>query len=440
MSGNAKVRVTRKIGLLHQVGGGNHGDEACLDAVMHSIKSRWPDANIFGFTTNPLDTQTRHGIPSYPIRQQTWNFGNSLTNSGVSFKEKTKTAVRKYRFVFQLLQAINAVVIRVPRAFFRELAFLAKSFRIIRSLDLLIITAGGQLVESSCGSWNYPYTVLKWVFLARLAHVRSLVLNASAAPQIRPLSKYLVRGALSLADYVAFRDQESRALVHDFGFNGRAHVFPDSTYSIDVLAPDAELVRPSGSIVGLAPMAYGAPCSSGEHERAVYDGFMRKLDAFGSWLVRNHHCLTLFCSDIAADPPMIEELERTLRTHADTTEANLIGSVCRVHQWTSTELLSNMSKMNYVVTGRFYGVVFAHMLNIPVLAIAHHPKVSTLMSDLGLSKYCVDIRKCDANTLAEAFTSLVNDRDEIKTRMAERLACYKRQSSIQFDELFPEGA
>jgi len=80
------------------------------------------------------------------------------------------------------------------------------------------------------------------------------------------------------------------------------------------------------------------------------------------------------------------------------------------------------------------------MLNIPVLAIAHHPKVSTLMSDLGLSKYCVDIRKCDANTLAEAFTSLVNDRDEIKTRMAERLACYKRQSSIQFDELFPEGA
>jgi polysaccharide pyruvyl transferase WcaK-like protein len=96
--------------------------------------------------------------------------------------------------------------------------------------------------------------------------------------------------------------------------------------------------------------------------------------------------------------------------------------------------------MDYVVTCRFYGVVFAHMLNVPVLALSHHPKVRTLMNDLGLSKYCIDIRECDLNQLKEAFTSLVSDRDEIKTRMAEKLDDYRREISIQFDELFPQNA
>jgi polysaccharide pyruvyl transferase WcaK-like protein len=433
------VRVTKKIGLLHHVGGGNHGDDASLDAVIHNIKSRWPEAEIFGFTMNPEDTQRRHGIPAYAIRQQTWNFGNSPVNDKVSFKQRAKTAVRKYRSVFWLLQTINTVAIRIPRTFFRELVFLAKSFRIIRPFHLLIICGGGQLVESSCGSWNFPYTVFKWVLLARLAGVRCFVLNVSTGPQIRPLSKYLVRGALFFADYVAFRDRESMALAHHSGLNGRAHVFPDTTYSLDVPTSDTyRIARPNGSIVGLAPMAYGDPRSSTEHERAVYDRFIRKLDAFGSWLVRNHHYLTLFCSDIGADPPVIEDLERTFKTHTNTTEANSIGSLGRVHQWTSAELFLNMSRMDYVVTCRFYGVVFAHMLNIPVLALSNHPKVKMLMNDLGLSKYCVDIRECDVNALTEAFTSLVSDRDEIKTLMAKRLGYYRSRLSIQFDELFPQ--
>jgi polysaccharide pyruvyl transferase WcaK-like protein len=51
------------------------------------------------------------------------------------------------------------------------------------------------------------------------------------------------------------------------------------------------------------------------------------------------------------------------------------------------DLLATMSGMDYVITCRFHGVVFAHLLNKPVLAIAHHPKVVDLMTDLELSSY-----------------------------------------------------
>jgi polysaccharide pyruvyl transferase WcaK-like protein len=101
------------------------------------------------------------------------------------------------------------------------------------------------------------------------------------------------------------------------------------------------------------------------------------------------------------------------------------------------DLLSQLSSMDYVVTCRYHGVIFAHLLNVPVLAISHHPKVATLMNDLGLLEYCLDIQTCDLDLLKNTFLRLAENRDQVKARMSERLACYRRELSTQFDALFP---
>jgi polysaccharide pyruvyl transferase WcaK-like protein len=92
-----------------------------------------------------------------------------------------------------------------------------------------------------------------------------------------------------------------------------------------------------------------------------------------------------------------------------------------------------MSGFDYIVTCRFHGVVFAHLLNKPVLAIAHHPKVAELMSDLELSAYCVDIRDFDPNLLAERFAMMVVRTEEIKAHMAARLTGNRQLLRLQFD-------
>jgi len=58
------------------------------------------------------------------------------------------------------------------------------------------------------------------------------------------------------------------------------------------------------------------------------------------------------------------------------------------------------------------------------------------MNDLGLSKYCVDIRTFDPAVLIEKFASLVAETDEIKDRMAVILGKYRSRLITQFDELF----
>jgi polysaccharide pyruvyl transferase WcaK-like protein len=100
-------------------------------------------------------------------------------------------------------------------------------------------------------------------------------------------------------------------------------------------------------------------------------------------------------------------------------------------------LITAIRGSEYIVTCRYHGVVLAHLMNRPVLAISHHPKIATLMRDLGLSEYCVDIRAFDLDLLRDKFTRLVENRDEIKARMSDKAGRYNRDLKAQFDRLFP---
>lgn len=433
------VHAPRRIGLVHHMSGGNLGDDATLAAVMHNIEARWPDAEMVGFAMVYEDPRR---AMTFPFSHKSLNAAPAPKENKATLKVKIKTAVTKNRFLYRLLKTIYTVAIAIPKTVLQEIPFLVKSFRDLRSFDLLIINAGGQLAESSgrprafdnC-SWKFPYTMFKWVLLARLARAKPIVLNLGAGPLSGPLSKGFFTGALSRADYVSFRDEQSSAFVHQIGFKGATHVFPDSAYSRDVSALRASHIGRKDSVVGLAPMVFGEANPPLKDEDPLYTSFLQQVGLFASWLIRNDYRPTLFCSDMEVDPSALCGVTAIVR--ADLGTAMRTGSLDRVHQWSTEELLANMSSMDYVVTTRFHGVVFAHMLNIPVMAISNHPTVSSLMNDLGLSEYCVDMEKCDSRVLADTFVSLVSNRDEIKNRMATKLASHKERLSNQFDELFP---
>jgi polysaccharide pyruvyl transferase WcaK-like protein len=417
-----------KIAILHHTGGGNLGDDAIMDVVIHNIRSRWPDAEIAAFSMNPGDTGRRHGIPSFAIRRHTWGIGYASRENAKT--EKTKRGPGNW------LATTRNPAIRLPRNIFRELAFLATSFQKLRPFDMLIVSGGGQLTERS-GPWGFPYAILIWVLMAKLAGVRRVFLNVGAGPLRHPLSRFFVRRSLYAANYVSFRDEPSQALARQIGFTGKSQVFPDNVYSLDVSLPSAPPDTRNGPVVGLAPMPWPF-CDpreyTGENLQALYDEYLAKFATFASSLVRYSCSLELFGSDAGADPAAIEDLRRVLRTQQDidTPPYEPVDSV--------DGLLSRMAAMDYIVTCRFHGVVLAHILNKPVLAISHHPKVTDLMAALGLSQYCVDIRTFDPDRLADAFASLVDHTREVKISMAASLAAYRAQAGAQFDLLFPPAS
>jgi polysaccharide pyruvyl transferase WcaK-like protein len=431
------VQAPKKIGLLNHMGGGNLGDDVTQTVVMHNIRKRWPTCEIVGLSMNPSDTQARHGIPSYPIRRQTWDFSPRPGRSTTTFKSKVKHAVSKCHLLLRVLEAANTVANRMLRcSLLEELSFLTKSFRITRSLDLVIISGGGQLLDSWGGPWKFPYTVFKWVLLARLSLAKCYFINVGAGPIAHPLGKYFVRCALLLAHYVSFRDEQSLSLVVKIGFRGSTHVVSDCVYGLD--PPESGKTRTAGqadSIVGISPMAYCDPRVYWDPNQDVYQRLLRELACFGTWLTCHDHRVRLFSTDIRFDAQTIEELKMALKNSPG---IGIPGSILHDPISTTEELLSQLHSLDYLITCRYHGVVFAHLMNVPVLALSHHLKVATLMNDFGLSEYCLDIRAFDSDLLRKTFIRLVANREDIKARMAKTVACYKSALALQFDALFPQ--
>lgn len=420
--------VTRTIGIMDHMGAGNLGDDTTQTAVIANVRQRWPDAAIVGFTMNPPDTEARHGIQSYPLRRRTWDRPGEALGQRVSIAQERQSTIRR-------TFAAVASIARKPRTLVSELAFLARSYAAVRRVDVFILSGSGQLLDSWGGPWEYPFTILKWVVLARLAGAKCYFLNVGAGPLQHKLSRFFIRHALRIANYVSFRDEPSRALAREVGFSGKACVSHDSVYSFDGLPPSVRQVgTPDAPIVGLAPMAYCDPRRYCVRDAAAYNELMGKFSAFGSWLSRGHR-LDVFSTDIWFDADTLDDLSSGLKHEPGTVAASVlprkqIGSI--------QTLLSAMATMDYIVTCRFHGVIFAHLLNIPVIAISHHSKVATLMADLGLSEYCLDIDSFDLDLLKTTFDRMVADRHRIKARLAETALQYRTELVSQFDEIFPQ--
>jgi polysaccharide pyruvyl transferase WcaK-like protein len=410
-----------KIALLHHTGGGNFGDDATVDAVISSILKRRPATEIAIISMNPIDTEQRHGVTSFPIRRHTWGIGYSAEIERTNGK----------RTIWNWLRSARNPLVRLPRAIAIELAFLVTSYRKLKRYDQLVVSGGGQLTERS-GPWGFPYAILIWTIMAKLAGLQCVFLSVGAGPLKHPFSRFFVTRALSMADYVSFRDTPSQSLAKKIGFSGKSYVSPDNAYLLEH-APLSVSTAQRAPIVGLAPMPYPfcdpREFTSGHQE--IYDGYISKLAIFASALAEESYSLKMFGSDAGADASAIEDLRIVLRDKHNITTS----SYEPVHS--VEELLSRMSELDYVVTCRFHGVVLAHILNKPVLAISHHPKVAHLMDALGMTQYCVDIQTFDPIELVRRFALLVANTSEVQRSMASSLVSNKSRVAAQFDLLFP---
>lgn len=424
--------TVKKVVLLNHVGGGNLGDDATIDAILQNIRARWPEAEIHAITMNPEDTMRRHALPAYPIRTKTWSITESTRIDKVGAGKSLKTAFVRKGFLYRFCKPIYRLLVEIPRSIVKEVSFLLRAQKHLQSYDLLVIAGGGQLTERD-GAWAFPYTLFKWTMLARFTKVRSIFLNLGVGPLSSTAGKLLSVQALKQADYVSFRDEKSQKLARSSGFTGKSYVFPDNVYGLDNnLATSAESQRAKELIVGFAPVPYGDPqLHPNEKDRVVYDTFLSKCTSIHEWLSANRYSVWLFGTDVGVDPPVNKQLLSAVR------DQNKGGSLKDYNPQTVQEVLELMSRMDYIITCRFHGVIFAHLLNKPVVAIAHHPKVITLMNELGLGDYCVDIRDFDPVQVTDMFSSLVHNSHEVKASMSESLCRYRSELERQYDELFP---
>jgi polysaccharide pyruvyl transferase WcaK-like protein len=421
-----------KIGLLDHMGYGNLGDAAIQEAVIANIKKRLPDARLVGFSLNPDDTVMRHGIPCYPIRR--WYPRHEKTTNQaadrVTFKSRLKSVLKNNFIVYNCVKPVLD--------FAREAVFLGRSFWELRRLDLLIISGGGQLGELWRGPWSHPYTIFKFCLLTKLAGKKLYFLNVGAGPLEHPLSRFFARCALRLADYRSFRDDDSQQLVRSLGVKAKMHVYPDPAYGLE-LGDQLKSAAHGASMptVGLNPIGFCDPRIWPRKDDSLYQEYLEKVTRFSAWLLEQGYILRVFTTEISVDRYAVEDLKARLRSRLSRPEL-----VCQVFGRASAsvkDVLLEMSEFDFIVTSKFHGIIFSHLLSKPVISLSYHRKIDVAMRSIGQGHFCADIEHFDLNWLIKAFRTLADESESIKSRSAAAVEAYSATLSQQFDSLFLSG-
>jgi polysaccharide pyruvyl transferase WcaK-like protein len=434
-------KTPRKIGVFSHGGTKNLGDEALLAAVIQNVRLRIPDADVVGFTINPEDTLERHGILSFPVRQ----IGRRALSNSAGSKPSvgtTKTTARegssggaaKIKNALKILPGVRPAVLVLRslaenlRAIFAEPKFLFDSYRRLEGVDLLLVAGSQQLNDGYGGAWGFPYTLFKWTLLAKLAGTRVAILSVGAGPISSPLSKIFFKRVLNLVDYRSYRDAISSRMMESMGIKGAHPVLPDLVYSLQLPAPKAAPTGAAHIVVGANPVPFFDGRYWPTPDPARYQDYVRKFARFAKWLDKSGHSVLFFPTQTRADVLTIDDIRRAMNGHSQS--PNLLPG--RPMQ-TLEDLVSEISRADFVVANRYHGILISLMMNKPVLGVAYHEKSRALLEQAGQGEYVLNIADFRTEDLIERFSALEAAAPAVKKRIAERMAPLRKALDEQYD-------
>jgi polysaccharide pyruvyl transferase WcaK-like protein len=307
----------------------------------------------------------------------------------------------------------------------REIFHSFEGYRVLRTQDLLVVSGGGQLDEEYGGAWRLPFTICKWVLLARLARVPCAMASVGAGKITSPASRRFISMALRMCLYRSFRDMKSRAIAASIlprAMNDS--VVPDLAFSL----PDSELPSPVGGIremargrpvVALSPIAYVKPGNWPNPNRALYDRYVQQLALALSCLSRRGCFLVVACSSLGDDESVIPDLLERLD---DDMKRSLDGQIHFPTIKTWRDLVAVLRDVDYLIASRLHGTILGFVSQTPAVAISFDPKVDWVMEDLRQTDYLLHFQDFTAEDVLNAFDRIKLCRDAA----VEQIASYRQ--------------
>jgi polysaccharide pyruvyl transferase WcaK-like protein len=317
-------------------------------------------------------------------------------------------------------------MLTAARAFPAECRFLWQSYRRLRGVDVLLVTGSNPLFDFYGGFWRYPYSVWKWALLARLSRTRLAFVSVGAGPIVSARSGRLLARVLRRADYVSFRDEGSRRLMRQYGFDGGA-VYPDLAHSLPFLPPrraPTERLR-----VGINPMIVHHGVFWPVRDPALQRRYIESLAHLAAALVAEGHDVFFYGT------------QKDDRVTATEVQAVLPGATPAhpappfIMPESIDELLELCAGADLLVTTRFHGAVFGVLTARPTLAICYQAKSREVLERAGLEAHSIGLEEISPQRLRAAFDQLRAQRHHVAAGLEQHVVGLRAQLDQQYREV-----
>jgi polysaccharide pyruvyl transferase WcaK-like protein len=398
----------RKIAFFGHFNSTNLGNESTLQAILYNLRRFLPDAEVTCISTGPEATAATHHIDAIPVHE-------SFVKSWVPRNPVTR--------------ALRKICVGLPSEPYRWVSGIMS----LRHTDMLIIPGTGLLTDAyGLLSWG-PYNLLRWSLIAKVCRCKLIFVSVGAGPVYGTLGKHFIKSMLSLADFRSYRDHSSKQCLENIGFHSDGdRVYPDLVFSLpEAVIPQQDTKKSSRRVVGLGVMVKAGKSGVGPDD-TTYLAYLEKLAILVKWLLAREYDVRLLSGDVG-DVPAWQEFRNLLRERLSAyDEQHVIDQpICSVE-----DLLSQIVATDIVVATRFHNVLLALLCNKPVISISFHHKCESLMSTMGLSDYCLDIKDWDADQLIEKFFDLEKNADQIKSVIREKAREFREALDEQYQCIF----
>ncbi|MEM7763823.1 MAG: polysaccharide pyruvyl transferase family protein [Pseudomonadota bacterium] len=431
-----------RIGVFGHYGNANLGDEAIIRAAIENLRGRLTETDIVCFSINEADSAQRYDVPAYPIRRlqreavafelsgeppvpEGWFDRNRRSpaprsTDGTGLRERLKRVKWLRTLVLRLRQGARGIA-QLPG----ELRFLYRSFQVLKSLDLLMVTGSNQFLDNFGGVWGFPYTVFKWVALARLAGCKVALVSLGAGPLKHPVSHRLCRWSLALAHHASYRDEPSRELVEGSPPH-KGLVYPDVASNVSLPDPvQRDEQRPL--CVGINPMpVFDARYWHAGDDRQ-YSAYVDKLVGLTRHVQSNGYLACLFSTQIKDNAVIGDVLSRLTDEERD--------AVVVRQPRTVDELLATLRDIDISVPTRFHGTVLSVRVGNPTLGICYHRKTGDLLTAIGLGEYQVDFTTFTLDEIIALLDRLIANRETVRPIVQRANQQHEQLLSEQYDRI-----
>ena len=424
----------RRVGIFGTYGFGNMGDAAVADANIAGLQRHIPNMSVLGICQNPENVRERHSIEAVSI------FRVYIDNSNIVFSaakastipsehsqppsSKVKQWIKSKPWLYKGVKFSIEALRHIP-TILKEAAFSIKIFRVVRQLDLMVMSGSGQINEEWGGPWRFPFGMFRWTLLARLAGCKVAFMSVGAGEINSRWTKFFCSSALKLANYVSVRDAETKKLIESWGVKN-VLLIPDMAFSIRPVEKTFSL-ETSQKIVGINPIPYCDPRTWNIYDADVYKNFVKKWVEICNWLVSEDYVLYLIPNDLVMDNLVLDDIVNGLDT-----SFNLDRNVVRPTIDRYSEVIKGFSNCDYVITCRFHGLLFSFLCGKPAIAIAHHYKFFELAGEMGQRPFAFDITTFQAHEIITAFKTIKENEDRIKNEITDNSYPYKNKVEEQF--------
>jgi polysaccharide pyruvyl transferase WcaK-like protein len=436
-----------RILLLTPYTGGNLGDGAIQDALIHHFRKRVSEPRIRLVTLCPGSTSKLHRLPAFPIASSEYDSSSPepciLANleshdAGASHSEPIKKSLGYVPWLYRIIVSVRRSIRRVGsllRGARGELRHVFRVYQLLKETDLLVISGGGQIDDYWGGAFGHPYALFKWASLSRISNTSVVFLSVGVGSLGSPLSRFFAHRALHLASYRSYRDRGSKELLRDAIFTRVDPEYPDLAFSHPCARQQTFVSRDSSrkhSVIGVSPIAYLSPHGWPERDPSVYERYLQTLGEFIEKVLEAGHTVVLFTSALM-DQIAVKDLQARLRQIRGSESWG--SRLQQVDQTCVDKQLEEIRKLDMVVASRLHGIILSHLLGKPTLAISYDRKVRAHMEAMAQERFCLDFRDCTLSQLWDGFTGLGLESSTISTGLRSKAKEYSQKLDLQYDLL-----